>query len=1011
MYKYYDSSDDVFVDREEYIEWMSEALQQCNDRAMILHLRGIGGIGKSSLLKHWRNTITDNIPLDCQQYTEFYDRLNTLAKGAVLIGLQLQRFDVLWQIRQRFVEGVEPVKQEGREWVKEIAMAIPFIGSLASIGSAISAAGSKIAPKLKGKYGTVGKWLEERLGKNHVERLLEILWKEPRNAEFLYLDALLEDLNSRNNLEQSILFLFDHFEYVDYETKLWRYGGKKISEAELWCVFLSSLNNGVGVLGSRMSSPASGDAKEKVEEKELTELDEASTRELLEKREVSNKDLQEKIISVSGGNPFVIDAICDMKDAGTISLDDVECLRADTLDEVRLMTWRRLFNMTGNLQDIINRAGLLQFFNRDLLSIVAPSMTTDTWDRLMRLSFIRNRDDGTCVLHDLASDLILAELGPRVKSLVDEVAQLLEKRADEESDLTLIGHAFSVRALSSEEDAIENAKDRINNLILNHEVLDALQILDNMRFHSIKGEAELQGLRAKALWRVNRFPEAEEALREAIRINEELAKDEPQMHLDSVADYLCELYDMLANTRVDEAYDAISRALEIQRVVAAEGNPKQLKSLAWILLKYGESLTKKNPLDAISPMEEAVEIYRKVKDNVQIPYSLNALGVLLAYANKWAEAEKVNQKAIEFQRKLVESKPDNSYHRTVLAAMMNNRAFLVEQKGDVKNARRFYDEALQIRKSLADKDPDVFLQRLGDQLESNGLFYLGIHRLDEAEQLFLEELKIGQEKVEESPEGYQGWIEGAYLYLGMIYGARGKLSQAISSIDQAIRIRRKRIELGANVLSLGNELNASAINLMRIGEYEKAEKALLEAIQLLRDYGSLPPVWLANLARYLNNYGILLWRIDRLPEAKAALEESLEIAHKKVPEYYNGLPSLCNLAVILADNDELEAAEPHFQNALSVVEDLAQRTPEQYKLHLTIVLHNYALFHSKAGCQEDAYSLLEKAVELKRELVKEFPGMFEDSLALSLSNLGVMDSDIKHQMEWEVKYTIYDILG
>ena len=209
---------------------------------MVLHLKGIGGIGKSSLLNHWINTHEKTIRLDCEQYTEFYQRLNMLAKGAVLQGVKLQRFDILWQIRQRFVEGVEPVREEGRQWAKEVVMAIPFIGSLASIGSAITAVGSKVTPKLKGKYGAIGKWLQETLGKNYIEQLLEILWKDPRRAEFLYLSAFLEDINNRDILDIPIIFLLDHFEYVDNEKTQWRYSGKRITETELWILFLSLLS-------------------------------------------------------------------------------------------------------------------------------------------------------------------------------------------------------------------------------------------------------------------------------------------------------------------------------------------------------------------------------------------------------------------------------------------------------------------------------------------------------------------------------------------------------------------------------------------------------------------------------------------------------------------------------------------------------------------------------------------------------------------------------------------------
>ncbi|MGD9397715.1 MAG: ATP-binding protein, partial [Candidatus Thorarchaeota archaeon] len=271
MYRHYETSDDVFVDREEQIEWMNDALERCMKECVVLHLKGIGGIGKSSLLNYWINTHEKSIRLDCYQYSDFFQRLNILAKGAVLQGVKLQRFDILWQIRQRFVEGVEPVKEEGRAWAKEVVMAIPFIGSLASIGNAITAVGSKVTPKLKGKYSTIGKWLQEQLGKNHVERLLEILWKEPRRAEFLYLSAFLEDINNRDNPSSPLLLFFDHFEHVDDEKALWKYKRRKINESELWTIFLSNLSCCVGVLASR--KPPVKVKETEVEETELLELD------------------------------------------------------------------------------------------------------------------------------------------------------------------------------------------------------------------------------------------------------------------------------------------------------------------------------------------------------------------------------------------------------------------------------------------------------------------------------------------------------------------------------------------------------------------------------------------------------------------------------------------------------------------------------------------------------------------------------------------------------------------
>ena len=474
MYRHYETSDDVFVDREEHIEWMNKALERCKNKSVVLHLKGIGGIGKSSLLNHWINTHEKTIRLDCEQYSEFYQRLNILAKGAVLQGIKLERFDILWQIRQRFVEGVEPVKEEGRQWAKEVVMAIPFIGSLASIGSAINAVGAKVTPKLKGKYGTVGKWLQDTLGKNHIEQLLQILWKEPRRAEFLYLEAFLEDVNRREESEMPILFLLDHFEYVDDEKAQWKYRGQKISETQLWTVFLSLLSNCVGVLASR--KPAAESKEMQIEETELLELDRESCLEMLELQGVVDEKLQERIVSVSGGNPFVIDSICDMINAGDVSISDIENLRADNLAEVRLKVWRRLFSHAEGLMDIINRAGLVPFFSREIMEMITPAFTFDLWNKMIRLSFVKDMGCGVYVLHDLAEDLVKAELGSRLSQLSNEVAQLLEKGFEVEEDYTLLGLSYAVQA--NDMDVCENLMYKWADFSWDAMFREGLQMLD-----------------------------------------------------------------------------------------------------------------------------------------------------------------------------------------------------------------------------------------------------------------------------------------------------------------------------------------------------------------------------------------------------------------------------------------------------------------------------------------------------------------------------------------------------
>jgi tetratricopeptide (TPR) repeat protein len=386
-------------------------------------------------------------------------------------------------------------------------------------------------------------------------------------------------------------------------------------------------------------------------------------------------------------------------------------------------------------------------------------------------------------------------------------------------------------------------------------------------------------------------------------------------------------------------------------------------------------------------------------------------------SNRWSEAEMIYHEAYDLQEKLLADEPDNSRFASVLSAIVNGLAVLSTNTGKLEDGERFFREALRIKKQLVERDPDVHLQRLGLAHWNLGVLYLASKQFDLAEKQFLEETKIAEEHYDEAPEMFRFWIERDKFCLSLINMSRGMLPEAMILIDDAIEMCKVRISLGAPVLNLwlAELLNTSAQIRMRTGEYEKAEEALLEALQIFRDSEPLASRSQGVFASFLNQYAILLWRTDRLSDAKKLVDEAFDISKEKAgeaPEAYNGLKSnvLCNLAIFLADNNELEAAEPHFQESLSIVEYLAKRTPAQFTDHLALVLHNYSHFHHKAVHKKEAKLLLERAIEIKRGLVEKLPEVFGPSLELSLDNLGVMKGDVKKQLEWEEKFVMFEEL-
>ncbi len=1009
MYEHYEPTERVFVDREEHLEWMAEALERCRERSVVLHLRGIGGIGKSSLLDHWKSTIDETIYLDCERYTEFYDRLNVIAKGSVLLGVNLRRFDVLWQIRQRFVEGVEPVKEEGREWAKEIAMAIPFIGSLASIGSAISAAGSKVAPKLKSMYGDVAKWLQNRLGKDHVQKLLEILWKEPRRAEFLYLDALLEDLNNRKASERPILFLFDHSERVDSETCRWRYRGREITETELWYVFLCSLSNCVGVVASRHALSSDTSEELEIEKSELTELDRESCIELLEQRGIEEHEIQDRIVSVSGGNPFVIGAICDLAESGALSLNDVEDLRADTLEAVRLKTWRRLFGQAEVLFELVEKAGLVPFFNRRIMTIVAPAMRTDQWDRLIRLSFVRNRGDETWVLHDLARELIVAELGPRLQASTDEVATLLEEESAAESDYTLLGLAMSVRALASERDAEARVATVVIDLMWSIPVSDALVFIDAVSIDTKVGQAIVQGLRGALVIWVNRLADGEHALLGALETFREFGDripDELLVHKALTLNFLGVLFNR--TQRDSEAERSFRESLKIYRELDETTPGFRPQDLGVVLQFFGQFLlTTYRPEEAIETLREAHQLYQESGPTAppyitrSITSNLNAIGNALFIAGRTSESEETIREALGFCRELATEMP---LIEVTAANCCNSLGELLKSTSRPYEAIDLYREAYQLTKQFAEKEPEAMSQSLAMHLTNLALPLRQIGRYEEAEEKYLEALAMARELAEKTPDVFLRHVAWTLLDYAVLLRQTGKVSESEDAYREALRLHRELVTSspGKHMNWMAWNLNNLAVLLRQTDRVPEAEEAHREALDIAREIVHRAPevVFFADLlATILNNLAVLLRQTGRTSEAKDTLREALEIRRQlaqKSPDLFlhRVATTLNNLGILLFETGKTSEAEDAFKDALQLRRELVGKSTELYQPGVGSTLNNLGILLKRTGRPQESQNAYCEAIDIGEGLVSKAPKVYQHVLVRTLCNYTILLSEI-----------------
>jgi tetratricopeptide (TPR) repeat protein len=269
------------------------------------------------------------------------------------------------------------------------------------------------------------------------------------------------------------------------------------------------------------------------------------------------------------------------------------------------------------------------------------------------------------VFHNLARELVAAELGDRIRGLADELVGLLEEKSREESNYTLLGLARSVQALVSQEETLKEIYLQLGFSNQSIAIADALSFLDSIRIDSAKGQAFINRLRGFTLFRAGRVADGEHALLEALELARSVVVDEQDMDQAYVAgslDILARIYSYTG--RLSEAEEAFKESLRISRnLLKSHPNPQWpglpvLLMVSLSLLHYGDLLMR------LGRFEKAKDSFREAeRSTLEYSESLDSefksicdrcicsiqesLGAALLFTGEANEAEDVYRKIIE----------------------------------------------------------------------------------------------------------------------------------------------------------------------------------------------------------------------------------------------------------------------------------------------------------------------------------------------------------------------------
>ena len=395
--------------------------------------------------------------------------------------------------------------------------------------------------------------------------------------------------------------------------------------------------------------------------------------------------------------------------------------------------------------------------------------------------------------------------------------------------------------------------------------------------------------------------------------------------------YLADTLDEIKRVLTGESKQSLTTVYEEFKTREQQNEVRVLKELieaAQIQFSFGEARSFYERLIKLSP---TIEHHFK--------YAL-----LLQSLNDFEKARCHYEEALQILRKLAKKNPEA--YKPDVAASLNNLGALLRDTNDLKKAQDYYEEALQIRRELAKQNPEEYLPDVAASLNNLGALLRNTNDLKQAKDHYEEALQILRELAKQDPEEYLPNAATALNNLGVLLSNTNDLMQAKDYYEEALQILRKLAQQnpGAYLPKVAGSLNNLGNLLCDTNDLKKAQDYYEEALQIHRELAQQnPEAYLPNVAGSLNNLGVLLCDTNDLKQAQDHYEEALQIRRKLAqqnPRAY--LPNVAvtqqNLTTLYLRLEKKEDAEKAYLEAHDIYQKLANRHPRAYEIDYAMIL-------------------------------------------------------------------------
>ena len=298
--------------------------------------------------------------------------------------------------------------------------------------------------------------------------------------------------------------------------------------------------------------------------------------------------------------------------------------------------------------------------------------------------------------------------------------------------------------------------------------------------------------------------------------------------------------------------------------------------------------------------EKACNYYREALRAHKSADNLFSFAYFLRKNSRISEAKANYQESLDIYRTLAKNEPD--VYLPYVAVTLNNLASLQQDLGDFKTAKENYLESLDIRRKLAKNEPDVYLPDVAVTLNNLALLQQALGDFETAKENYLESLDIRRKLAKNEPDVYLPDVALTLNNLASLQKDLGYFKTAKENYLESLDIYRKLAKNEPDVYLpyVAVTLNNLALLQKALGDFKTAKENFLESLDIRRKLAkNEPDVYLPYVAVTLNN--LAMFYTEAIPNKDIAVNLALEAfdilypIYKKahyLEQYYNNIISL-----------------------------------------------------------------------------------------------------------------------